>query len=194
MTSSVSPGVAPLSRYRDYLLTLARGQIGPRLRSKLDASDIVQETLLKAHRAIGQFRGRTEQQLAAWLKAILAHTLANAVRSLWRHDVPAAFPIEGALGDSSVHTGPAPADDRLPEDIASRNEQMVLLAAAISRLPDDQRGVLEAKHLYGLTVAEISQQTGRSKASVVGLLYRGMKSLRVLVEESGRPSEDDDTL
>jgi RNA polymerase sigma-70 factor (ECF subfamily) len=192
MMDSPSPGLVPLINYRDYLLTLARGQIGPRLRAKLDASDIVQETLLKAHRAIGQFRGRTEQQLAAWLKSILAHTLANAVRSLWRHEGPVAFSLDQALEHSSAQPGAGLADGQLPDDVASRNEQMLLLAEALSRLPDEQRGVLEAKHLLGLTVAEISQRTGRSKASVVGLLYRGMKSLRDLVEESGRPPEDDE--
>src|ERR1700722_10093229 len=73
-----------LTRYREYLLLLARVQIDPRLRAKLDASDVVQEALLKAHQALAQFRGETEQQLAAWLRTILANTLANLVRTIGR--------------------------------------------------------------------------------------------------------------
>jgi DNA-directed RNA polymerase specialized sigma24 family protein len=44
----------------------------PRLRSKLDLSDIVQETLLKAHQALAGFRRRSEVELAASLRTILA--------------------------------------------------------------------------------------------------------------------------
>jgi len=59
------------------------------VQAKLDASGIVQQTLLDAHLAQAEFRGTTEAELAAWLRTILANNLLNAVRS-WKTQKRAA--------------------------------------------------------------------------------------------------------
>src|ERR1700722_3009893 len=69
-----------LESYCKYLSLLARVQIGRRLQGKLDASDIVQETYLEAHRQISNFRGRSEGELLAWLRRILAGRIALTLR------------------------------------------------------------------------------------------------------------------
>jgi RNA polymerase sigma-70 factor (ECF subfamily) len=66
--------------YRNYLLLLVRVQLGPRLRAKVDASDVVQQAILHAHERRAQFRGTTEGEWQAWLRAILANALAAMVR------------------------------------------------------------------------------------------------------------------
>src|SRR5262245_12947799 len=69
-----------LERYRNYLALLARVQIGRRLQGKVDPQDLVQETFLQAHRHFPTFRGTTEEELASWLREILAATFANELR------------------------------------------------------------------------------------------------------------------
>ena len=69
-----------LARYRDYLVLLARMSLSRGVQAKLDASDVVQDALVRAHRGLGEFRGATEEELVAWLRQILSRTLANADR------------------------------------------------------------------------------------------------------------------
>ena len=91
-----------LERYADYLRLLARLQIDPRLRSKLDPSDMVQQTLLVAYEKLSQFRGQSHAELAAWLRTILARTLAQATRRFVRHRAERAGSLETAIEQSSA--------------------------------------------------------------------------------------------
>jgi RNA polymerase sigma-70 factor (ECF subfamily) len=174
----------PLEDYREYLRLLARLQLGPQLRGRLDPSDIVQEALLRAHEKRDQFRGRSEGERAAWLRAILATTLAAAVRRLGREPGEGARPLEAAVEESSARlekwlesSEPAPGARLLHQ------EQLLRLAGALARLPEEQRTAIELRHLQGFSVPAISELTGRSVASVAGLLRRGLKRLRELLEE-----------
>ncbi len=69
-----------LERFRPYLRLLARLHLDPRYQAKLDASDLVQQTFLQAHRALTGFRGQTDAELAAWLRQILARNMAHLAR------------------------------------------------------------------------------------------------------------------
>ncbi len=174
----------PLEEYRDYLRLLARLQLDPRLRAGLDPSDVVQETLLKAHQKWEQFRGRGEAERAAWLRAILANTLADAVRQFARQRGDGKRSLEAALEESLARLENVLAGDQpSPDAEAQRHEQVHRLAAALGRLSEDQRTALELRHLQGYAVPDIARLLGRSTASVAGLLRRGLKRLRELLGE-----------
>src|SRR5215469_11512222 len=91
----------PLESYQDYLRLLARLQLDPRLRGKLDPSDVVQQTLVKAHQNREQFRGQTGGEQAAWLRRILANTLIDAARK-YQRELSLEHGLERALDESSA--------------------------------------------------------------------------------------------
>jgi RNA polymerase sigma-70 factor (ECF subfamily) len=176
----------PLEQYRDYLRLLARLQLDARLRSKLDPSDIVQETLLKAHAKQAQFRGQSDAEKAAWLRRILANSLAQELRKYGqkRRNLALERSLEAALDESSTRLQNwLVANPSASSHEAQRREQLLRLAKALAQLPDDQRTAVEMRHLQGSAVARISADMGRSEAAVTGLLRRGLKRLRELLAE-----------
>jgi RNA polymerase sigma-70 factor (ECF subfamily) len=183
----MSAAEPPLDGYRDYLLLLARARLNPRLRGRLDPSDVVQQTLLEAHRDAEQFRGRTPAERAAWLRQVLARNLANAARDHTRdrRDVGRERSLQASLDESSAKLEAfLAADQSSPSQRADRGEQLVRLAAALAGLPDGQREAVELRHLHGWPLAEIAAHLGRTPAAVAGLLHRGLAQLRSVLEES----------
>jgi len=176
-----------LDRFRPYLLLLARLHVGGPYRRKLDPSDVVQQTLLEAHRKRDQFRGRTEAEMAAWLRQMLAYCVADLLRAQGRlkRDAARERSLENALNESSSRVeGWLAANQSSPSQRAVRQEELLHLAEALARLPEDQRQAVELRHLQGLAVAEIGQLMGRSPAAVGGLLQRGLRALRGMLDDS----------
>jgi RNA polymerase sigma-70 factor (ECF subfamily) len=175
-----------LNRYREYLHLLARLHLDPRLQGKLDASDVVQQTLLQAHQALAQFRGRTEAELAGWLRQILARHLAHLARDLGRarRDLSRERSLERALDQSSARLAAwLAAEQSSPSLRAERHEEALRLAEALARLPEAQREALVLQHWHGRSLDEIGRHLGRSPAAVAGLIKRGLRQLRTLLQE-----------
>ncbi len=177
------PSFAPheLERYRDYLRLLAGLQLDPRLRGRIDASDVVQQTFLQAHQALAGFHGTTDGELAAWLRQILARNLAHAVRDHGRDRrvIGRERSLEAALDASSVRLeGWLAAEQSSPSQQADRNEQLLRLAGVLAGLPEAQREAIVLHYWQGWTTVEIGQQLERTPAAVAGLLKRGLKELR----------------
>jgi RNA polymerase sigma-70 factor (ECF subfamily) len=170
-----------LDAYRNYLSLLARVHVDRNLQSKLDPSDLVQETCLQAHRDFHGFRGGTEAEFMQWLRRILAARGAMAVRRFTRkrRDIRLERRFETELdGSSCLLTRPVTSPDTSPTQKASRRETAVVLADAIARLPDDYREVMVLHHLECKTIAEIAQCMNRSIDSVKKLLARALIKLR----------------
>jgi RNA polymerase sigma-70 factor, ECF subfamily len=174
-----------LELYRNYLRLMARSLIHRPLQVRLDASDLVQETFLKAHREFRQFLGSGERELVAWLRQILVRTLSNqAKHHLARgRDQRRQESLDVLLDRSSLAIQEQLADSvASPSAHAVRREQAVLLADALARLPADYREVFILRNLEQVPVDEIAARMGRSPNAVRKLWSRAMVALKQALE------------
>ena len=170
-----------LEPFRSYLEVLARVHLDPRLRGKLDPADVVQQALLRAYAAWPELKNPDRPVLLAWLRRILARTLADLVKHYERDKraVNLEQSLEADLDRSaSGLAGWLAADQTSPSQAAVRNEELLRLADALAALAEPQREVVVLKHLRGWTLQRIAEHLGRTIPAVASLLRRGLEELR----------------
>lgn len=178
---------ALLEHYRPYLALLGRLEIGRRLQSKFDAEDLMQDVCLEVQRGFRRFRGTTEDEFVAWLRAILAGRLANLLRHY--HGTRGRNPrlerdLNEALDQSSqALDGALVASGSSPSERAVRHERAVLLARALESLPADHRDVLLLRHGEDLSFPEVARRMGRTVDSVKNIWARSLGKLRQSMED-----------
>jgi RNA polymerase sigma-70 factor, ECF subfamily len=167
---------------RNYLAVVARAEVGSWLQAKVDASDLVQQTLMDAHRGLANFRGHTEGEWLGWLRQILSHNAADFVR----HYGQAAKRKAGR----EVRLGPADsqqsnplqfeptAPGETPSELLVRHEAELQLADAIAALPDDYQEVIVLRNLERLPFDEVARRMDRSRPAAQMLWMRAIRALR----------------
>lgn len=175
-----------LESFRGYLWLLARTGLDVSLRGKADPSDVVQDTLLKAHMNFGQFQGQTEGELAAWLRRILMNTLTDLARGYQKADarqVDRERSLNELLGDSSAAlVSLLVGGGHSPSESAERREMALVLAEALGELNEDYREVLVLRSLEERDWEETGRCMNRTVGSVRMLWARALKALRPILE------------
>jgi RNA polymerase sigma-70 factor (ECF subfamily) len=174
-----------LQQYRNYLMVLASTQIENRLQPRVSPSDVVQETMLRAHKNFAQFRGTTEGELLAWLRQILVNNLAKFVELhvlAARRDVRREVSIDrigAALEQSTIQLAAMlPAEAKSPSMAVEEREEAVLLADRLAQLPASYRQVLVLRNLQSLPFEEVAKQMDRSVGATRMLWLRAIEKLR----------------
>ena len=172
---------------RTYLGFVARSQVESSLRVKVDASDLVQETMLEAFRDFERFAGSSEQEWLAWLRRILSHNAADFVRrykGTAKRQARREVSFATAGGSASWHGPPEPAaPTATPSQEFLRADTEFRLAAAMAELAPDHQEVIMLRNLQRLPFAEVAERMGRSRPAVQMLWMRAIKKLQEVIPE-----------
>ncbi|HVJ87776.1 MAG TPA: sigma-70 family RNA polymerase sigma factor [Caulifigura sp.] len=171
------------ARCRSYINLVARTQVESWMRTKVDASDLVQQTMLEAYRGFPQFDGGTEGEWLAWLRKILSHNTQDFIRRMRTEKRGGAkeIPLQGGNDSEGLFHDPASPEES-PSQMLTGREREIALAQAIERLPDDYREVILLRNLQRLPFDDVAERMGRTRGAVQMLWSRAIQKL---TEEMG---------
>jgi RNA polymerase sigma-70 factor, ECF subfamily len=175
-----------LAMCRNYLSVIARRQIGSWLRPKVDASDLVQQTLLEAHRGMAHFEGRSREEWLAWLRQILARNAVDFVRHYQQAEKrcvgrEVSLTAQGAGGSDAIgFEPPDPADT--PSQLVMQWERELQVADALTQLAADYQQVVLLRNVEQLPFDEVARRMNRSRPAVQMLWMRAIHQLQTLCD------------
>ena len=178
---------------RGYLGYVARSNVETWLRVKVDASDLVQQTMLEAHRDFGRFEGNSEGEWLGWLRKILSHNAADFVRHYRgtakrqaRREVRFRDPA-----DSRSPGAPEPASPiATPSQEFLQHDNELRVTAALAEMPADYQEVIILRNLQRLPFSEVAERMDRSRPAVQMLWMRAIQKLKVALEEEESEGHD----
>ena len=130
------------------------------------AEDAVQETFLKAYRALDRFRGDAEEK--TWLLRIAINTCKDTLRSSWMRHIDRRQEIEA-----------------LPLSIASCPEEKLALTQAIMALAPKHREIVLLYYYQDMSLRTCANVLGISAPTATRRLQQAQKKLRIQLEERG---------
>lgn len=171
---------------RSYLGFTARSKVETWLRRKVDASDLVQETMLEAYRDFDHFEGRTEQEWLAWLKKILTHNAADFVRHYHgteKREAGREIPFRDPADSLSPGAPEPAAPGGTPSQEFLQIDTELRVTAALSELPPDYQEVIYLRNLQRLTFNEVAERMERTRPAVQMLWMRAIRKLQEVLGE-----------
>jgi len=172
-----------MEHYRPILLDIARKQLDPTLGSKLDASDVIQETFIVATSKIDQ-APKDRRAFRSFLRLLLRNTIQDLQRRFigsHKRDVSRESSRDELSSDELkqiVSPNDGPLDDLITDELLIRTRN------AIEALPSEIRTILRWKYEEDLTHREIGARLSRSEDDIRMFIKRVILRIRRDVEET----------
>lgn len=178
---------ALFARYRESLRRGIAWRLDRRVASRVDASDVVQETALEAARRLADYAANPAMPFGLWLRWLARERLLVLHRQHLHTEMRAAtrevplLPIDASAMVVGALFGrePSPSRAARAEELAER------LRLALGRLDDDDRDLILWRHFEQLTNREIAQVLGVTEAAAGKRYIRALERLRGLLTELG---------
>ncbi|MDF9828415.1 RNA polymerase sigma-70 factor (ECF subfamily) [Ereboglobus sp. PH5-10] len=169
-----------MERYRTRIFGLANNL----LHNAADAEEITQDTFIRAHRALANFRG--DSSLATWLYRIALNLSRNRYWYFFRRRRQDSISLEMQLGDDSdsAFSDMIAATAHTPVQEAVTREFTNLIADCMERLDTRHREILTMRNVLNLPYDEIASALGINVGTVKSRIARARESLRKLLSES----------
>ncbi|MEM7316157.1 MAG: sigma-70 family RNA polymerase sigma factor [Planctomycetota bacterium] len=168
-----------LALYRPYLSLISKRIIPAVLRKRGDSSDVIQQTLIDATSAIGDFRGESEPEFTAWITRILNGNATDFYRrnTAEMRDVRREAQLHDQSGSAILNWHTLSDDGSGPTERIIRGEEALELAAAIGKLPEDMATAITLRYIEAFKLAEIADAMDCTIGVVAGLIRRGLAQL-----------------
>ena len=145
-------------------------------RSKEDAEEITNNTLLLAFRNLHSFRG--EARLSTWLFSILKNQICNYFRMIRRNGLEITQSLEVINRDDDSSFAIAAADWNLPENQIIQRENTELIIVAVNKLPDNMKKTAHLYLLDKLPLETIAKRLNCPTGTIRSRTFRIKKHLR----------------
>jgi RNA polymerase sigma-70 factor (ECF subfamily) len=175
---------ALLQSFQPYLLAIARRGVPGNLRGKYDGADVVQETLLEAHRGFAGFDGSDSDDFRVWLCGILKHNLLDLIRrhrDASKRSIDRERSLDAGL-ESGEYSGDAIDPRPTPWSLFIARESVSDLREALLRLPADEQAVIVLRNFEFLSFQEVGQRLERSPEAARKLWSRAIARLQHMLE------------
>ena len=171
-----------LEKHRGYLVALGRLHLGRRLWRKMDPEDLAGDTILEALKNRHQFKGSGENELRGWLRTMHLNNFRDALRKYWKELGQQG--LEDSLAQSSGRLRDSlEAPTSTPSQKAVRNELLDHLTRALTQLTPEQQQAYFLYREHEMKLAEVAKHLGLSVPATAGLIHRGLKKLKHLLQE-----------
>lgn len=189
---------ALLALHRDRLVRMVQLRIDPRIKSRLDASDIVQESLFDAAKRYPQYVKQPKLPFHHWIRTVVEHRLLHLHREHLgvqardaRREVPLDHQGDG-YAELNSFTSALADSGTSPSMTAARMEAEEKLHAELSRLDPIDREILHLRHFKQLSNVQTAQALGISESAATKRHIRALLRLRQALGDRVEGADRDD--
>ena len=176
---------ALLEQLRSYCLLMAKSNLDPATRARVNPSDIVQETFAKVATSFGDFRGASAVEFRGWVKTILENQIKEQQRKQRQQKRDVRREAKLDFNDESRNLGMEPiAGSLTPQSQALAKEELAQLRNHLSNLSDEHRQVIQLRSLERKSFKDVAEMMNRSPDAAAKLWYRAILALKKQVDTS----------